>query len=60
MKINEAIYYYELSNTHKQQVPQMLIKMNQLERLEEYAKEKNEPEIYHYYAQYLESMSQFA
>lgn len=53
-KIQEAIQYYEKSNTHLQQVPRMLVEKD-IHGLETYIVKSREPQFYKWWAQYLES-----
>ncbi|XP_003742320.1 intraflagellar transport protein 140 homolog [Galendromus occidentalis] len=53
-KIQEAITYYEKSNTHLQQVPRMLVERD-IHGLETYIVKSREPQFYKWWAQYLES-----
>ncbi|OQR75330.1 intraflagellar transport protein 140-like, partial [Tropilaelaps mercedesae] len=53
-KIQEAIQYYEKSNTHLQQVPRMLVEKD-VHALENYISKRKDPQFFTWWAQYLES-----
>ena len=50
-----AIDNYVKSNTHAREVPRMLYKNGMFQRLEQFIEERQEPELYKWWAQYNES-----
>ena len=50
-----AIKYYELSGDGKAEIPRMLWSNEKMTRLERYIQEKNDPQLFKWWAQYLES-----
>lgn len=56
---DEAINHYELSGTHVTEVPRMLLEASELEMLEDYVHERQEKELFKFWAQYLESNNRF-
>ena len=50
-----AIKHYIESGTYKTEVPRMLVKSGAIERLQEFVQAKNEPELYKWWAAYLET-----
>jgi len=57
--IEEAIHHYIESGTHRSEVPRMLCGLGMLERLMIFIQTLKEPELYKWWAQYLESTGQF-
>jgi len=54
-EIDTSIKYYELAGIGKTEIPRMLWNKNRLDRLEAYINEKKDPQLYRWWAQYLES-----
>lgn len=51
----KAIDFYEKSETHKKEVPRMLMNAGEIGLLEEYVTRANDKELYRWWGQYLES-----
>eukprot|EP01022_Parablepharisma_sp_SALTPOND_P012321 TRINITY_DN1578_c0_g1_i1.p1 TRINITY_DN1578_c0_g1~~TRINITY_DN1578_c0_g1_i1.p1 ORF type:complete len:1534 (-),score=207.16 TRINITY_DN1578_c0_g1_i1:2494-7095(-) len=54
-ELDTSIKYYELSGIGKTEIPRMLWSHGKLDKLEEYIKKKRDPQLYRWWAQYLES-----
>lgn len=52
---DNAIRHYIMSETHKSEVPRMLCNSGMFERLQQFVEGQKEPELYKWWAQYLES-----
>ena len=52
-----AIEYYEKSDTHRKEVPRMLMQAGEWDTLEKYVEEIKDKSIYKWWAQYLESQN---
>mmetsp|Transcript_6902 Transcript_6902/g.5136 ORF Transcript_6902/g.5136 Transcript_6902/m.5136 type:complete len:176 (+) Transcript_6902:1874-2401(+) len=53
--IEDAIRHYILSETHKTEVPRMLCAMGEFDRLLSFVNGQQEPELFKWWAQYLEA-----
>jgi intraflagellar transport protein 140 len=51
----KAMDYYEKSETHKKEVPRMLMHNGEFELLEQYVARQNDKELYKWWARFLES-----
>ncbi|DBA86980.1 TPA: hypothetical protein ACH3X2_000362 [Trebouxia sp. C0005] len=54
-----AMKHYQLSDTHRQEVPRMLFEAEQIAQLATYVTEMNDPELLCWWGRYNESLGQF-
>ena len=54
-QIDDAIRHFILSETHKTEVPRMLCALGMFDRLQIFVQTQKEPELYKWWAQYLEA-----
>ncbi|KAJ7298697.1 hypothetical protein O6H91_Y481300 [Diphasiastrum complanatum] len=54
--IKEAIKHYELSDTHRFEVPRMLFSLQQLDELQIYVIQKKDPDLHKWWAHYCEAI----
>jgi intraflagellar transport protein 140 len=53
--IDDAIRHYIQSETHRSEVPRMLCNLGLFDRLQSFVQTQKEPELYKWWAQYLEA-----
>ena len=53
--IDDAIRHYIFSETHRSEVPRMLCALGLFDRLQQFVQTQKEPELYKWWAQYLEA-----
>ena len=54
-ELEQAIRHFVLSQTHKVEVPRMLCEARDFDRLQDFVQGQREPELYKWWAQYLEA-----